>query len=144
MPISLCLAATPALAAPDGAALFATHCAQCHQATGEGAEGLAPSLVGTLKDYLSAADGKTYLAQILVSGMAGRIESQGRVVVGIMPSFAPYMSDAELAAVIDYALDHFNGVSGDPITPDQVAAARAAKPTSTTEHKLREQIKAGK
>jgi mono/diheme cytochrome c family protein len=135
-----------ALAAEDGAAIFTQRCTPCHQANAEGADGLAPSLAGTLKDYLASDDGKKYLAQILVSGMGGRIESQGRVVIGMMPNFRTDLSDADIAATVDYVLGHFNGVAGAsadaPITVAAVAAARAAGPTPTETRKLREKIKA--
>lgn len=108
--------------------------------------GLAPSLAGTLKDYLASVDGRQYLSQILVSGMAGRIESQGRVMVGIMPSFKNDLSDAEITAVVNYALSSFNGVAavdgGRRILQVAVAAARSAGPTPSETRKLREKIKA--
>ncbi len=142
----LLLAPALAFAAPDGAAIFTARCAACHQADATGADGLAPSLAGTLKGYLGSADGRKYLSQIAVSGMAGRIESQGRVLVGIMPSFKADLSDADIAAVVNYVLGHFNGVPGAggtaPIAPEAVAAARAAAPTPTQTRKLREKIKA--
>jgi mono/diheme cytochrome c family protein len=135
-----------ARAAPDGAAIFAERCTPCHQANAQGADGLAPSLAGTLKEYLSTDDGRKYLSQILVSGMAGRIESQGRVIIGMMPNFSVDLSDADIAATVDYVLGHFNGVAGTdattPITPTEVAAARAAAPNSSDTRHLREKIKA--
>lgn len=131
-----------AAAPPDGAALFAARCVPCHQADATGADGLAPSLAGTLKNYLTTTEGKQYLSQIAVSGMAGRIESQGRVVVGMMPSFKTDLSDAEIAAVVNYVLGHFNGVADAPIAPAAIAAARQAGPTPTETRKLREKIKA--
>jgi len=141
------LLATPAAAAaPNGAAIFTARCIACHQADATGADGLAPSLAGTLKDHLASGEGKQYLSQILVSGMAGRIESQGRVVVGMMPNFRADLTDAEIAAVVNYVLGHFNGVASAgpaaPITPAAVAAARDAAPTPTDTRKLREKIKA--
>jgi mono/diheme cytochrome c family protein len=144
--LAFLLANGAAHAAPDGAAIFAARCVQCHQQNAEGADGLAPSLAGTLKDYLTTDDGRKYLSQILVSGMAGRIESQGRVVVGMMPSFRTDLSDADIAATVDYVLAHFNGVataSADaPVTPEAVAAARAATASPSDTRHLREKIKA--
>jgi mono/diheme cytochrome c family protein len=136
------LAAPPASAAPDGAAIFAERCVACHQADAQGADGLAPSLAGTLKDYLATEDGKQYLSQLLISGMGGRIESQGRVVTGLMPSFAADLNDADIAAVLGYVLARFNGVtSPTPIAGAAIAAARAHPPTPTQTRKLREKIK---
>jgi mono/diheme cytochrome c family protein len=143
---ALLLAPLPAAASPDGAAIFTARCGACHQADGTGADGLAPSLAGTLKEYLASDDGKKYLSQILVSGMGGRIESQGRVVIGMMPNFRADLPDTDMAAVLNYVLGHFNGVTGtdaaNPIEPAAVAAARAGAPTPTDTRKLREKIKA--
>jgi mono/diheme cytochrome c family protein len=136
------LGAAAADAAPDGAAIFTSRCVACHQTDGTGADGLAPSLAGTLKDYVSSADGKQYLSQIFVSGMGGRVESQGRVIVGLMPSFRADLADADIAAVVNYVLGHFNGVAGAPIQVSAVGAARTAAPTPTDTRKLREKIKA--
>ena len=142
----LLIAPAAAGAAPNGAAIFAARCVACHQADGTGADGLAPSLAGTLKTYLANTDGKQYLSQILVSGMAGRIESQGRVLVGMMPNFRADLTDADIAAVVNYVLGHFNSVAGtsaaQPITPAAITAARTAAPTPTDTRKLREKIKA--
>jgi mono/diheme cytochrome c family protein len=143
---ALLIAPALAAAAPDGAAIFSARCVACHQADGTGADGLAPSLAGTLKAYLATPDGKQYLSQILVSGMGGRIESQGRVVIGMMPNFRADLTDADMAAVLNYVLTHFNGVADTsatgPITPTAIAAARTAAPTPTDTRKLREKIKA--
>jgi mono/diheme cytochrome c family protein len=131
-----------ALAAPDGAAIFAAQCTPCHQADARGADGLAPSLAGTLSGYLGSALGRQYLSQILISGMAGKIASQGRVLVGLMPSFAADLDDASIAATVDYVLATYNGVAGAPVSAADVAAARARKPTAGDTHKLRAVIQA--
>ena len=44
-----------------------------------------PRSAGTLAAYLRSADGKRYLAQILVSGMIGPIDTQGHKFNGMMP-----------------------------------------------------------
>jgi len=143
---ALLIAPAAAAATPNGAAIFAERCVACHQADGTGADGLAPSLAGTLKAYLATADGKQYLSQILVSGMGGRIESQGRVVIGMMPNFRADLTDADIAAVVNYVLGHFNGVAGtsaaQPITQAAITASRTAAPSPTDTRKLREKIKA--
>ena len=133
--------AVPARAA-DGAAIFAAQCTRCHQADAAGADGLAPSLVGTLKGYAGSAEGVRYLSQILVSGMAGRVESQGRVIVGMMPRFAGDLNDADMAAVINYVLLKYNGVGGAPVGVAAVADARARGPSPGDTHKLRAALKA--
>jgi mono/diheme cytochrome c family protein len=137
------LGVSPALAAsPDGAAIFAEKCTRCHQANAAGADGLAPSLAGTLADYAKSADGRQYLSQILISGMAGRIESQGRTIVGLMPRFANDLDDAQISATLNYVLATFNGVSSSPVTAAAVADARQRAPSPNETRKLREKIKA--
>ncbi len=124
-------------AAPDGAQIFAQNCAICHQPDGVGAIGLAPALAGTLKDFAASADGKTYLSQILISGMAGSIYTQGHKFSGLMPPFADKLGNDEIAAVLGYVLQNFNGVQGTIVTPQDVAAARARNPSTSDTHHIR-------
>jgi mono/diheme cytochrome c family protein len=124
-------------AEPDGKAVFAENCAMCHQPAGEGAVGLAPALAGTLKDFAGKPEGKTYLSQIAISGMAGSIWTQGHKFSGLMPSFADRLSDADIAAAIDYVLKDFNGVAQPLLSTADVAAARARNPTASDTHHVR-------
>lgn len=126
-PCSLALAAGLALPmaaqAATGAELFTTHCQACHQASGEGAPGIAPPLTGTLAKRAALPEGRAWLAQTLVSGMSGPITSRGEPYNGIMPPFAA-LSDAELLAVLGHVLGTYNGGAPAP-TADDIAAARA-------------------
>lgn len=81
---------------PDGAALFAQHCAACHQADGSGTVGLAPALKGDHWGKLGADRG--YLPMVLVHGLSGPIRVGGQTFVGSMPAFAQ-LDDATLAAL---------------------------------------------
>lgn len=133
-------------AASSGEQIFKGECAACHQADGAGAPGLAPPLRDALKDYFASAEGRGYLAQILISGMAGPIKSQGQLWNGVMPSFASAHSDAELAATIDYALTRFNGIAKTDtnlIAPAQLAEARKRAPSTGDTRKLRQQLQPG-
>lgn len=91
----------PAPAAPgaavDGKALFAAHCAACHQATGKGLPGVFPPLDGS--DWVRG-DARV-LANILLHGVEGEIEVAGTVYKGSMPAFAQ-LADAELAGIASY------------------------------------------
>jgi len=127
----LLLAGAAQAAAPSGADIFAANCALCHQPDGAGAPGLAPALAGTLSRFAGTPGGRIYLSQILVSGMAGQIETQGHPFRGLMPSFADKLNDAEMAAVIGYVLGHFNAVPAPVVLPADVAAARARAPSAT-------------
>ncbi|HJW24976.1 MAG TPA: cytochrome c [Rhodocyclaceae bacterium] len=106
--IGLLLAAALGIAnAEDGGAVYAAHCAACHQPDGAGALGLAPPLQGTLGKRLASESGRQYVAGVVLAGLAGKIESKGVVYNGIMPSWQQ-LSDAELAAVVNHVLATFN------------------------------------
>jgi len=129
--------------AEDGAAIFNERCALCHQADGHGAPGVAPSLAGTLARYTATPDGVKYLSQIVLSGMVGKIPTEGHSFSGLMPNFENDFSDAQIAAVVDYVLATYNGVSKKVITAADVAQARAENPVATQTRHLREKILAG-
>ncbi len=121
----LALAVAPASAqatAVAGAALFSTHCVACHQADGEGIPGLAPPLVGSLAKAAGVEIGREYIAQVLVSGMAGTIKTRMGNFTGVMPSQSA-LTDHELAAVATYALSAFNA-SSVILKAEDIAAAR--------------------
>lgn len=112
------LVATPALAAPDGASLFANNCSACHQAQGEGIEGAFPKLSG---DVFVQGDPKA-VAATLLNGRGG------------MPSFKDQLKDDELAAVVSYVRSSWGNTA--PAIPPEVftavrngAAPVPAKPT---------------
>lgn len=126
----------PALAA-DGAALFAQHCAACHQADGSGTVGLAPSLKG--EHWAKLGADRSYLPTVLVHGLAGPIKVNGQNFVGVMPPFGAQLDDAVLAAIAT----HLRGLQGAKdeaaYTADEVAAARKrpGDPKLSRDHRLR-------
>jgi mono/diheme cytochrome c family protein len=147
IPVALGVLISPAFGADDiGQKMFKERCALCHQEDAHGAAGVAPSLVGTLASYLESAEGKRYLAQILISGMIGPIDTEGHKFSGMMPSFREELSDSEIAAIINYVLGTFNGVSDTgataPIAPRDVTAAGASNPVATGTRALRQSLKA--
>lgn len=119
--------------AEDGKAVYDANCAACHQPDGAGALGLAPPLAGTLGKRMAVPEGRKYLPGIVISGLAGKIESKGVIYEGIMPSWHQ-LSDAELASVLNHVLTNFNAAElpagFKPIEADELAAARAKKPTA--------------
>lgn len=93
------LGSTGALAQParDGAALFAQHCAACHQADGSGTVGLAPALKGA--HWAALGGQRDYLPTVLLKGLSGRIKVGGQTFVGSMPTFAAQLDDETLALI---------------------------------------------
>ena len=131
-----------------GEKTFKERCVVCHQEDAHGAAGVAPSLAGTLARHLDSAEGKRYLAQILISGMVGTIDTEGHKFTGLMPSFRDALSDVEIAATINYVLGAFNAVTNtnasSPITPQDVSTAAAAKPVATDTRALRQSLPAAR
>jgi mono/diheme cytochrome c family protein len=118
-------AAAPSVA--DGAQIFASRCASCHQATGAGLPGVFPPLAAS--EWVNG-DAKT-VARILLLGINGSINVAGATFNGAMPAFGATLSDAEIAAVASHVRSSF-GNKSPALTADIVKAERAALGTRTT------------
>jgi mono/diheme cytochrome c family protein len=96
-----------ASAQADGAQVFETSCAFCHQSGGVGVPGQFPRLAGRAGEIAAKPEGKKFLPQVLLNGMSGRISVDGEQILGIMPGFDT-MSDDDMAALLTYltGLDH--------------------------------------
>ena len=107
------------LADTPGARLYVANCLACHQADGAGVPGMQPPLAGT-----PVAVGDP--AELLGWGMYGRRPAAlpAGVYHGVMPQFS-YLADAELATLLSWVRANF-GNHAPPVTPDMVAAVRAA------------------
>lgn len=118
--------------AQDGKAIYDANCAACHQPDGAGAVGLAPPLLGTLGKRVASPAGRRYVPGVVVSGLAGKLESKGVVYNGIMPNWQQF-SDDDLAAVVNYVLATYNApeLAADhrPYEAAEFAAMRAGKPS---------------
>jgi len=128
--VAAMLAATMDAAAADGAQVFDTSCAFCHQAGGVGVPGQFPRLAGRVGTIASHPEGKAFLSKILLNGMSGRITADGEPVLGIMPAFDT-LSDDDIAAVLTY----LSGLDHAPVnfTAREVGEARAQPKVSPTE-----------
>jgi mono/diheme cytochrome c family protein len=109
----------PAAPPSPAARLYANNCLACHQRDGEGVPGVQPPLAGT---PVPAGDPGELLRWVMfgerpVSLPRGQYS-------GVMPQFG-YLSDADLATLLTYVRSSF-GNRAPPITPEMVAAARAA------------------
>ena len=128
--VAAMLAATMDAAAADGAQVFDTSCAFCHQAGGVGVPGQFPRLAGRVGAIAAKPEGKTFLSKVLLNGMSGRIIADGEPVLGIMPPFDT-MSDDDIAAVLTY----LSGLDHAPVTftAREVGEARSQPKLSPTE-----------
>jgi mono/diheme cytochrome c family protein len=120
-------ATTAAAAGPDGAAIFASRCASCHQATGAGVPGVFPPLAGS--EWVKG-DAKT-VARILLLGISGKIDVSGTTYNGTMPAFGNSLSDAEIAAVASHVRGSFGNKEA-ALTADLVKTERTALGSRTT------------
>jgi mono/diheme cytochrome c family protein len=131
------VAAGPVLAA-DGAALFKQHCAICHQESGAGTPGLAPSLLGAHWQKLGAE--RSYLPTVLLKGLSGPIKVDGQPFVGNMPAIATTLDDEALAAVANHLRGLQGAAADNPYTAADVAELRGKPGNPTVSRNLRRQI----
>lgn len=106
-------------AAADGAAIYASRCVACHQATGAGLPGVFPPLAGS--EWVLGKD--STLARIVLHGIDGPLTVKGGAYNGAMPAFKDQLQDAEIAALLSYLRSQW-GNQGAAVSADTVAAAR--------------------
>lgn len=111
-------------AAADGAQLFSTHCAMCHQSTGDGVPGQFPPLKGRINQIAATPEGKNYVMHVLLNGLAGSLKAGNTSYMGYMPSMAA-MSDEDIAALLTYVSTLSGDASAPAFTVDEVKSARA-------------------
>ena len=121
----------------EGPALFAQHCAACHQASGAGAPGLAPPLIGPHWGRLGSQP--RYLAQVVLHGLSGPIMIEGQRFVGAMPGFAGSLSDAQLLSLLAH-VTALQQRAASPIDPSELARLRSAGGNPASSRALREQL----
>lgn len=108
-------------AVAQGAALFGTYCATCHQTNGSGVRGAIPPLDGSR--YV-LADAQVPAA-ILLRGIAGPIEVKGELYNGRMPTFHATLEDEEIALILTHIRAKWSNTA-EMVSPDQVAGVRQA------------------
>ena len=110
----------------SGEAVYAAHCASCHQANGQGVAGAFPPVAGHAGE-LVADQGRDYLPLLLLYGLQGPIQVGGTTYNGQMPAWQQ-LSDEELAEVTNYIVttwDEGQLPGGfEPYTPAEFAEAR--------------------
>lgn len=103
----------------DGAAVFSTRCAACHQANGQGLPGVFPPLAGS--EWVAGK--QQALAAIVLHGVNGKLTVNGNMYNGTMPAFKDQLHDAEIAAVLTHIRSAW-GRQAEAVTADAVAQAR--------------------
>jgi mono/diheme cytochrome c family protein len=98
--------------ASEGTELYASHCSTCHQASGQGGNGL-PAL------YNNAALRRPVADSAVMAVLEGLTPSKGQA----MPAFSDKLDDQQVATLVNYLFKTY----GDPeiqTTPDRVKALR--------------------
>ena len=120
----LLIAAATGARADSAASLYSANCAACHRADAAGVSSQYPPLKGRIDKIAATAEGRHYLADVLLYGMVGQIEANGAAYVGYMPAFKR-LSDTDIAAVLTW-LSSLGGSKPPPtISVADVTAARA-------------------
>lgn len=115
------------LQAQGGEQIYAKLCSSCHAPDGRSKATLAPPLAGHAVRMLEAG-GRSHLIRIVLNGMAGPIEVNGRKYDAVMTPLR-YLKDEQVADVLNFVLTSWgNGGllprNHQPFTPDEVKKAR--------------------
>jgi mono/diheme cytochrome c family protein len=124
----------------DGAQIFADVCAACHQPNGEGKGKDFPPLAGN-PDIFLAPD---FPVKIVLYGIEGPIETEGRKFENVMPPF-DFLSDEEISAVINYIRSQWGNDALAPVdepalTPNDIAKVRESAMSSEEVRTLRHSL----
>ena len=108
--------------------LFDIHCAACHNTGGIGNPGLAPPLNRPAFWQAFGDQAPDYLAGVVVSGLAGKLDVQGQLYIGlIMPPVAS-ATDEELVEIGTWVLQTLGETDG-VLTQDLLDTARDLRPS---------------
>lgn len=135
----LCAGWQPAARADDvaGQTLFEKTCAACHQADASGTVGLAPPLRGAHWKALGRSG--NYAATVVLKGLSGRIDVDGRPFIGSMPAFAAQFDDAQIIEVVAW-LRSLQGIAPVSLSAQDVAQLRLASGNPAQTRELRQRL----
>ena len=105
-----------------GAKTYETYCVSCHQRDAKGDGARFPPLAAT--NWVSG--NKQRLISVVVHGLSGEIEVEGRRYNDVMPAHG-FLSDDQIAQVLTYLRQNF-GNYGQGVLKDEVAASRTRGP----------------
>jgi nitrite reductase (NO-forming) len=102
-----------------GEALFTGTCSVCHQATGQGIEGVFPPLAGS--DLLATTPKRAI--QIVLNGLTGPIQVNGKNYNSVMPPMSQ-LNDDELANILTYVTNSWGNKGGTAFSAAEIQAVR--------------------
>jgi mono/diheme cytochrome c family protein len=110
------IAAGCSAAKPDGAKLYLTNCASCHQVDGKGVAGSFPPLAGS--EIVKGDPARAI--HIVKYGLTGSLQVAGKNYDGMMPAWSPQLSNDDIAAALSYVRTSWGNGAG-AVTAAQVA-----------------------
>ncbi len=105
-----------------GEKLYQTYCAACHQGDGKGDGSRFPPVAATR--WVSG--NKQRLISVVVHGMQGEIEVEGKTYNGVMPAHG-FLTDEQVAQMLTFMRQNF-GNHAQGVSAEEVAAQRAKGP----------------
>ena len=120
-----------------GRVQFKILCSPCHQESGLGSPGLAPSLVGS--EWVTAV-GPNRLIRLVQTGVTGPIKVKDTEWNLVMPPMGATLEDKQLAAVLYYVRNSW-GNKASKVTADQVKKIRAELGGRSEPHTAEELLK---
>lgn len=118
---------TGSVQAAPSSQIFVGRCAMCHQSSAAGLPGQYPRLAGRVGPIATTPDGRHYLVMVLLNGLTGSIQVDGKPITGFMPPFA-MLKDQEVADTLNYLTTlQPSGKKPAPFTAAEVAKVRVEK-----------------
>jgi mono/diheme cytochrome c family protein len=105
----------------EGEKVYQRNCVGCHEPRGQGRPGQYPSLIGA--PWL-LGDKETAI-RIVLLGVVGPMECEGRTYNNAMPNFGVNLSDLDIARVLTFTRGHW-GNQADAVNEAEVAKVRAS------------------
>ena len=102
-----------------GKKVYETSCMNCHMQDGKGLEGVFPPVAQS--DFLKKSSNE--IIDVLIKGQSGEIKVNGVTYNGVMPS-VEYLSDQEVADVLNYIQNSWGNKNAKPVLPEQVKKRR--------------------
>ena len=103
-----------------GKKVYETSCMNCHMQDGKGLEGAFPPVAKS--DFLRKNSNE--IIDVLTKGQSGEIKVNGVTYNGVMPS-VEYLSDKEIADVLNYIQNSWGNKNTKPVLPEQVKKRRS-------------------
>ena len=88
----------------EGLILYNAYCAGCHQRDGRGDNNRYPPLLGS--SWISG--NRSRLISILLQGLQGEIQVNGKTYNGVMPAHGAFLDDHAIASILTYVQGRFN------------------------------------